>query len=69
MTEIEVTSRNGVIMLGVHLDGRVLVKPADEWKKIAAQILRAAPSEKRSEASRSNGKKGGRPSTKKGKQS
>jgi hypothetical protein len=41
-------------------DETVIVLPKTETKNAAAQALRAIPSEKRTQASRENGKKGGR---------
>jgi hypothetical protein len=69
--EIEILSREGKIITAVtplremrepNMDGVVIT----DWLIVhypmsAASVLRAIPSEKRAQASRKNGKKGGRP--------
>lgn len=62
MIEVETyTNRDGEEWMSVNLGKAEDHRPAKEWKQIAAQILRAVPSEKRKHTSRTNGKRGGRP--------
>jgi hypothetical protein len=62
MIEIETYIRkDGEPMIGVHLGGAVHFMTAYEWHSLAARIMRTVVSDKQKEASRENGKKGGRP--------